>query len=149
MNKKLKHVEYFIVPFKERFDENFFHLIKNKLGYGNGYVLLKKDHPISIDYDLLSFGQDELFLTKKYNLDVSGGITLCDRIEDLYYSYGNNKTTFFKTLEKEIQNYKDYYLIIGFDTAHGWETHDNFPKKRVEEEAYNLARKCEELAFED
>jgi hypothetical protein len=65
-------------------------------GWGNGYVILPKEHPFyGVEYDILN----------NY-VSAHGGLTYSDTDED-----GNWK--------------------VGFDTAHAWDTPENWPKEAV------------------
>jgi hypothetical protein len=88
------------------------------IGWGNGYVLLPQDHPwFGKHYDSIS-------------CDVHGGITLADPVTP-------------SDIDKH--GLSPHHLgmwCIGFDTCHGGDSLDKWPKSKVIEETYNLYKQA-------
>lgn len=92
-------------------------------GWGNGYVVIPKGNMLH---------------GKSYNeihdlipmLDANGGLTFADSVDDL------------KTW-KEIPKDCDGGWIVGFDTAHSWDTLEKWDKQAVILETENLKKQLE------
>lgn len=99
------------------------HLSGLDVGWGNGYVCLPVGHP--------AYGMhyDEIYET--FSISAHGGLTFSESA---------------KTIEwPEIpEGCKDSW-VVGFDCAHYGDSLDNWPKKMVELEAQNLAKKFEKI----
>ena len=86
-------------------------------GWGNGYVVIPKGHVLhGISYN----GIHELIP----NLEVNGGLTFSDTVDTLSW--------------KEIPKGSEGGWVVGFDTAHSWDTLEMWSKEKVMEEAENL-----------
>lgn len=91
----------------------------SKRGWGNGYVVLDKDHPF---YGLHC---DDI------DVDVHGSLTFGKYIDQ----------NFIDSWEGLLQKDLDKY-IIGFDTAHSGDTLENWSKENVEAETIDLFLQC-------
>lgn len=93
-------------------------------GWGNGYVCIPPNHPLhGVDYNNFP------------NLEVNGGLTFSEHASGL-------------TTWKEIpEDCKDCW-VVGFDTAHSWDTLDMWSKKAVELETKKLAEQIDSLNIE-
>jgi hypothetical protein len=90
------------------------------VGWGNGYVIVPKEHPIyKIHYDNI-------------NVDINGGLTFSRLVEDLIKS--NWKGFDNITIPEELKN----GWIVGFDTAHYGDTLERWSKEAVEAETERL-----------
>lgn len=94
-------------------------------GWGNGYVIIFKDHPM--------YG-------KHYNdingdISVHGGLTFSHHTSDMKNFTGYS--------DEEI---KDGW-VIGFDTAHFCDNSYNWPKREVVRETERLRKQMVELSF--
>lgn len=97
-------------------------------GWGNGYVLIPKDHKCyNIDYDTLN-----MFI------EIHGGITYAEHVHEDDYKY-------FTGLTKEDIGKR----MVGFDTGHSMDTLKNWPKERVQEEADKLLKQLQEYEQEE
>ena len=92
-----------------------------KTGWGNGYAVIHKSHPL--------FGKD-------YNdidhIDIHGGLTYAESLN------GDNQR--YKVIADEgvyIRTPKDYW-VFGFDTAHYMDDLESCPKEYVQMETQNL-----------
>lgn len=88
-------------------------------GWGNGYVVLDKDHP---------------WYGKHYNnipVDIHGGLTYSEYIDEKDLDH-------FNLENEDIGKY-----IIGFDTFHTGDTEEKWTKEAVQEEANRLLRQCQ------
>lgn len=93
-------------------------------GWGNGYVIIPKGHPLhGKDYNEIE------------GIDVHGGITLSES--------ANGLTGIFR--QKRIP--KDCW-ILGFDTAHFADTLETWPKKRVLKELNDFRLQCEQYSLD-
>lgn len=86
-------------------------------GWGNGYVIIPKDHPLNGKsyceiHDLIP------------QLEVNGGLTFSESADDLDW--------------EEIPEKNEGDWIVGFDTAHIWNTQVDWSKYRVQEETERL-----------
>ncbi len=85
-------------------------------GWGNGYVLIPKEHPAYEKH------YDELNNT----IEIHGGLTFSQLVDEELRKYWK--------LKKEDEG----CWLVGFDTAHYRDSLKNWPKKKVLLEAYNL-----------
>lgn len=86
-------------------------------GWGNGYVTIPKGHPLhGKDYDIIHD------LIPK--LHVNGGLTFSDSADSLKWN--------------ELPKGSEGSWVVGFDTAHSWDTLEMWSKEKVMEEAENL-----------
>lgn len=94
-----------------------------EVGWGNGYVLLPKDHIFyGIHYDEIN-----------QHIHVHGGLTFSSLVdEDLKNNFGLE--------DSDIGSW-----IIGFDTAHYRDNLTTWPKERVQRETEALRRRLEDL----
>lgn len=99
-------------------------------GYGNGYVLIPKDHPYyGVDYNNI-------------DVDIHGGLT--------YGSYFKSEDFLKWCKDREISgditlvNYKNFedFWMIGFDTCHYGDNRTNWTKEDVIQETDKLLEKC-------
>lgn len=78
-------------------------------GWGNGYVVIPAGHILhGVDYNNIE-------------VEVHGGLTFSDHADQLDWP--------------EIKVEDNGSWIIGFDTAHAYDTLDNWPKEKVQKEA--------------
>lgn len=105
-------IRYFIKPT---------HLVgMDVFGWGNGYVVLPKDHPwYGKDYDDI-------------DCDVHGGLTFGEPAD---------KLTKWEQITKEDAG----KWVIGFDTAHYQDSLERWPKEAVEKETQRLAKQAEDV----
>lgn len=76
------------------------------LGWGNGYVLLPKDHPwYGIDYDDI-------------DVNIHGGLTFGTKFESDYFLDWIKDNELFGDVNRDNYERFDKYWILGFDTAH-------------------------------
>jgi hypothetical protein len=104
--------------FVKKFELSYHH----KKGWGNGYVIIPKDHPFyGKNYDEI----DNLMP----DLDVHGGLTLSHPTDDLDWPElpKNSKGTW----------------IVGFDTAHIYDTPEEWTKEAVIKETIKLKEQLE------
>lgn len=86
-------------------------------GWGNGYVVLPKGHKLhGKDYDTI---HDLL-----PHLEINGGLTFASSATELDWM--------------ELPEGSKDGWVVGFDTAHSWDTLEAWSKKKVLEEAENL-----------
>ena len=86
-------------------------------GWGNGYVCIPPTHPYhGKPYDYIP-------------VDVHGGLTFGDHASNVW----------FRSIPPQ-------YYVVGFDTAHCFDTADNCPIAYVASEAHSLQRQLKELA---
>lgn len=91
-------------------------------GWGNGYVAIPEGHPL--------FGMHYDKIHRKYeSLSIHGGLT---------YSEKGTADTWIP--QEHVGKW-----IIGFDCSHYMDTPESWPRERVEQEAAELARQCEEI----
>jgi hypothetical protein len=94
----------------------------SEFGWGNGYVLIPKGHPLwGKDYDLIDM-----------DVDVHGGITFGEEVTD----------ELIERLEPLTDQDKGFWMI-GFDTAHYRDNLASCPKEYVEAETKRLAEQIE------
>lgn len=91
-------------------------------GWGNGYVVIPKGHPLHGKHyddihDLIP------------SLDVNGGLTFSDSANDLKW-------------DELPENSKDAW-VVGFDTAHIWDTLERWSKEAVIWETEKLKEQLE------
>jgi hypothetical protein len=92
------------------------------LGWGNGYVVLPKGHPMH------GRGYDDI------PVDVHGGLTFAQAVEDTGY--------------EELGEEDAGGWIVGFDTAHWGDDQDTCDQDFVEEETVRLLEQLEKLSTE-
>ena len=85
-------------------------------GWGNGYVVIPKGHPLH--------GKDYW----DYDLDVNGGVTFAD----------------WGSAFKDQRGVREDDWVIGFDTAHSFDSIERWPKSEVVKETKRLARLVDE-----
>ena len=79
-------------------------------GWGNGYVVIPKGHPLH--------GKSYIEIHNLIpDLDVNGGLTFSTSANNLKW-------------EELPRNSKDSW-VVGFDTAHAWDTLERWPKEAV------------------
>ena len=92
-------------------------------GWGNGYVILPKNHKWNgKDYDELN----EI-------INVHYGLTFAEKADNLI-----NDTHWPEITEDDKSGW-----VIGFDTAHMGDDLDKWPKSEVEKETLRLKKQCE------
>lgn len=88
-------------------------------GWGNGYVVIPKGHPLhGKDYDDI-------------NVSVHGGLTFGISAKELDWE---------ELTEEDKEGW-----VVGFDTAHGDDSSSNWPKQRVVKETKRLAKQLKKL----
>lgn len=87
-------------------------------GWGNGYVVIPKGHPLH------GKSYDEIHNLIP-NLQINGGLTFSDDADSL--------TTWDEITEDCIEDW-----VVGFDTAHCWDTLEKWSKEAVLEETEML-----------
>lgn len=117
-------LKYEIVPRKLREEtEKIFSLHYDKNinmgGWGNGYIFLPENH-IYYGKDYSEIDEDK----------AHGGFTYSDSEE----SFENNVLCYIQKISN-----KPSFWILGFDTWHGDDTVENWPKEMVEQHAKYLA----------
>lgn len=86
-------------------------------GWGNGYVTIPKEHPLhGKDYDTIH--------AIIPSLSINGGLTFAGAADDLEWD--------------EIPKGSEGNWVVGFDTAHSWDTLEKWSKEKVMEEAEKL-----------
>lgn len=85
-------------------------------GWGNGYVVIPKGHPL--------YGKDYM----DYDLDIHGGVT--------FASFG-------KDFNWDGIELRDDDWVIGFDTNHSYDTKESWTKSNVISETKRLAKLVE------
>lgn len=96
-------------------------------GWGNGYVILPKDHPCFM------LGYDKIH--ERWDVSIHGGLTYAD------FPTGNPQ------VPKKFRDSKEYWMI-GFDTAHIYDTFSIWPKEEVQEETDRLRFRMLEIWME-
>lgn len=91
-------------------------------GWGNGYVILDKEHPL--------YGKHYMEIE---GISVHGGLTFSNYISE----------SMIKSWDIP-EEYKGMYMI-GFDTFHAGDTEEYWTKERVQEEADNLLEQCKSM----
>lgn len=120
---EITEIKHFIVEshFRKELDK-YPGRVGMKVGWGNGYVILPKEHP--------DYGKSY----EEINASVHGGLTFAD--ESLNISW------------PELPDFcrgKEGWWIIGFDTCHLEDDENRWPKERVEREAMKLVFRMTEL----
>ena len=92
-------------------------------GWGNGYVVIPEGHNL--------YGMHFNDIHDKFEIEVNGGLTFSD--------YAKNIKNW------EIKGLMENDWIIGFDTAHSWDTLTMWPKSAVEHEAKKLSEQISKL----
>jgi hypothetical protein len=94
------------------------HRLSNDYGWGNGYVIINKEHPL--------YGKHY----NDFDIEVHGGLTFSEKVTQ-------------KMIDNE--HWKNYLLqedldkwVFGFDTCHYNDNLENWTKKKVEIETANL-----------
>ena len=91
-------------------------------GWGNGYVCLPVGHPC--------FGMGYDSIHNKYEINCNGRLT-------------------FSRPSNELKDWKEKpdgeYWIVGFDTAHSWDSLERWPKEAVLRETENLAKQFKNI----
>jgi len=94
-----------------------------EFGWGNGYVIIPKDHILhGKDYDHI-------------NVDIHGGLTFSDLITKDFMKRWNEDE---QDENSKLKNEDEGCWIIGFDTAHPGDSLINWPKEEVKKETENL-----------
>jgi hypothetical protein len=94
-------------------------------GWGNGYLVLLKDHPLwGIHYDVIN---------DSHHLGAHGGWTFSQS-----YNKMKKQSSKFITDESHLEINDDDW-IIGFDTSHYDDRLDNWPKEKVFKHIRELA----------
>lgn len=94
-------------------------------GWGNGYVIIPKEHKLyGKDYD-------EIQQSSIPTLEINGGLTFSAYAQELDWP---------EIPEKD----KDGW-VVGFDTMHAWDTLEAWSKEKVLEEAENLKQQLEKF----
>jgi hypothetical protein len=91
-------------------------------GWGNGYVLIPKGHPMHGKH------YDDI------DVDVHGGLTFSEKAEDCKG---------WQSIEPEDMD----CWVVGFDTAHWNDSVFNWPKEKVLHETQDLARQLEAMSL--
>lgn len=105
-------------------------------GWGNGYVLLPKNHPFyNIDYDNI-------------NVYVHGGLTYSNLFKSKEFSKWVENLEFDGDVTYENFNFFNDYWMIGFDTSHLGDTEYSCPKSYVMNETISLLNQCLDDNFE-
>jgi hypothetical protein len=90
-------------------------------GWGNGYVIVPKEHPMHGKH------YDEI----NEFVEVNGGLTFSDRADSILVG---------TDLDVDADDW-----VVGFDTAHSWDTLSRWPKEKVERETNRLRLQLEKL----
>jgi hypothetical protein len=100
-------------------------------GWGNGYVIIKKDHQLwGSDYNSVS-------------VNVHGGITFANSVHHFYMMVNGEKEPKLKEqLENLPLKYKGGWMF-GFDTVHYGDSLEKWPHRRVRLEAEKLQKQLE------
>ena len=93
-------------------------------GWGNGYVAVPKEHKLH--------GLDYYEIEDIANIEVNGGLTL---------SCSASK---FNDTPELTEEFKDYW-VLGFDTAHLYDSLEKWPKEAVEKETNYLKLQLEKI----
>lgn len=114
------------------------HSMFMKRGWGNGYVVLDKTHPLfGKDYD--DIGQ---------HVEVHGGITFTEYITKNTIKRFTPPSTNIKEIDECCLTNDDLdKYLVGFDTAHLNDTEQTWPVERVFEEAKKLKTQLENYAW--
>ena len=89
-------------------------------GWGNGYVIIPKGHPLHGKH------YDDI------DVEVHGGLTFSESAKELDWP--------------EITENDKEGWVVGFDTAHYSDSLSNWPKEAVQKETRRLAKQLEKLA---
>ena len=96
-----------------------------KHGWGNGYVIIPKGHKLH--------GKHYDELNKRKAISVNGGLTFSELADkNAIKQFG-------------LSNEDKGSWIVGFDTCHGWDNLDNWPKEKVQQEADKLLSQLKSL----
>ncbi len=95
------------------------HLIGISTGWGNGYVVIPKGHPLH------GKGYDSL------NVNIHGGLTYANSVDELDWD--------------EFTKGDKGGWVVGFDCAHYGDTSGNCPESFVMEESMSLKNQLEKL----
>jgi hypothetical protein len=102
------------------------HLPRNSFmdfGWGNGYVVISEGHPMHGKH------YDEI------PVEVNGGLTYAESVSNM----GREN---WPELPEGVN---DNDWVVGFDTAHSWDTLSRWPKEKVERETKRLRLQLEKL----
>lgn len=109
----------------EKIPEEFRNRLGFEIGWGNGYVIVPKEHPL--------FGKSYYELSE--HVSVHGGLTFGQIINDKIVELFN--------LDKDDLG----SFLYGFDTAHYEDNLLKWPKELVEKETQDLANQLEQYAL--
>lgn len=99
------------------------HLVGLSTGWGNGYVVIPKGHPLHGKY------YDDL------SVDIHGGLTFSGNVDEL------NKKDWPEIIDQDKGGW-----VVGFDTAHSGDDLTRWPdESSVMVEANNLKKQLDEL----
>lgn len=89
------------------------------VGWGNGYAVIHKNHPYyGRHYDNI-------------NIDVHGGLT---------YGRSVEVVRLWKSPPAIVKDLSDDWVVIGFDTAHAWDTIARWPESEVLKETQRMQK---------
>jgi hypothetical protein len=92
-------------------------------GWGNGYVIIPEGHPMyGKHYDDIP-------------VEVNGGLTFAENVSDMNREH-------WPEIPEDITS----GWVVGFDTAHSWDTLSRWPKEKVERETNRLRLQLEKLS---
>jgi len=118
--------------------ESMFHKREIKLsgmdfGWGNGYVLLPKNHPLyGEDYDAVSVN----------TIDIHGGLTYgCEFDSNHFIKWINSREIDGDVTMNNYQKFNGYWMF-GFDTSHLGDSLLTCPKSYVMSQTINLLEQC-------
>lgn len=99
-------------------------------GWGNGYAVLPKGHPCH--------GMHHDAIHDNYEIEAHGGLTYSGLTKDLP-----------GTVKLQLDGIKvTNCWIVGFDTAHTWDTPKRWPKEAVKAHAKELAQQFERILIQ-
>jgi hypothetical protein len=99
-------------------------------GWGNGYVLLPKNHPFyKVHYDNI-------------NVYAHGGLTYSELFKSEYFLKWIENLEFDGDVTYENFKFFDDYWVIGFDTSHYGDNEYNCHKSYVMNETIDLMNQC-------
>lgn len=100
------------------------------VGWGNGYILIPKNHPFyKIHYDDI-------------HINIHGGLTFSDEFNsENFLKWINNRELVGDVTLENFDKFEGYW-IIGFDCAHFGDNSFNCSKEYVIEETNDLLEKC-------
>lgn len=124
---------YFLTQHDEKRKSFLDHIGESRIGWGNGYVIIPKEHPL--------FGVE--YWDVEEQIEVHGGLTFSQYLEDMNLNVildGNEHLQDSNLSKKRI---KDYW-IFGFDTCHINSGNFNTKQKVLNETLY-LKEQLEEI----